>query len=68
MKKLLCMISPDLIMHLLFAIFFLFAGCSVSFKGTEVEAEGEIVQKYELDKTTLLCSDGGPPTIFEIDL
>lgn len=68
MRKLLCLISPDVLMYVLLTIFFLFAGCSVSFKGTEVEAEGEIVRHYELDKTTLFCSDGDLPVIFEIDL
>lgn len=68
MRKLLCMIGPDVLMYVLLTIFFLFAGCSVSFKGTEVEAEGEIVKHYELDKTTLLCSDGGTGALLEIGL
>lgn len=68
MRKLLCMISPDVLMYLLFAIFFLFAGCTVHFKGTDVEAGGEIVKTYELDKSAIFCSDGDDEGIFELQL
>lgn len=68
MKAIIRIPRPVISYLLLFAILFLLASCSVHFKGTEVEAGGEIVSTYQLESTSILCAQNDTHGLVQLDL
>lgn len=68
MKAIIKIPRPVIRCMILIAILFLLSGCSVHFKGTEVEAGGEIVSTYQLESTSILCAENDSQGLVQLDL